>query len=418
MSKTDINPPRSFSTDGKYTDTLQGYFTYFDTWFPPNTYSGSYPLSKGTEGRRGQSTPGYALAAEKGDLPQNSFTYSKTEITYFNGFLSYERTKESRRKLVGTQPPNFMTIPLLLSISSGRRLNLDNKVKQKVLERVNESSVNLAVALAEGNQSLDMIVSMMTRLSKAYSAARSGNFKQAAAALGVKLRGPGASGRNPFASGQVDAIARGWLELQYGWLPLLSDIQGAVEDYHKQFRERQEYVTFKYKSQVIEQDSFSETTGQWKEFLDVTSRTAQLDTSCIVKMRRTENASLRRLSELGFTNPAMVVWEKVPFSFLIDYLVPIGTYLSQFDATVGWSFQGASITNFYRSTATKTRNYSGASGFTYFNVSGECKQSEITCTRTPLAGIAQLISPIPYVRDDTSVKKILNVLALLQTSKR
>jgi hypothetical protein len=47
------------------------------------------------------------------------------------------------------------------------------------------------------------------------------------------------------------------------------------------------------------------------------------------------DASLKQLSQLGITNPALLVWELIPYSFVIDWLIPVGDFLSSLDALVG-----------------------------------------------------------------------------------
>jgi hypothetical protein len=46
---------------------------------------------------------------------------------------------------------------------------------------------------------------------------------------------------------------------------------------------------------------------------------------------------------LGLTNPALLAWELVPFSFVLDWLLPIGDWLSSLDATVGLQFSDGSM---------------------------------------------------------------------------
>lgn len=45
------------------------------------------------------------------------------------------------------------------------------------------------------------------------------------------------------------------------------------------------------------------------------------------------------MSTMGFTNPASVLWEATPFSWAVDYLIPIGNYLRTFDPqqVAGWN---------------------------------------------------------------------------------
>lgn len=51
----------------------------------------------------------------------------------------------------------------------------------------------------------------------------------------------------------------------------------------------------------------------------------------------------RKLSQLGLVNPQSLVWELVPFSFVIDWALPIGPVLSAMNAPAGLDFVGGSI---------------------------------------------------------------------------
>jgi hypothetical protein len=48
-------------------------------------------------------------------------------------------------------------------------------------------------------------------------------------------------------------------------------------------------------------------------------------------------------ARLGLLNPAEVIWELVPFSFVADWFLPIGDYLSALDAPMRFSHVGGTI---------------------------------------------------------------------------
>lgn len=65
--------------------------------------------------------------------------------------------------------------------------------------------------------------------------------------------------------------------------------------------------------------------------------------TCTVRYKVIFTESLSKPRELGLLDPASVVWEKLPWSFVFDWFIPIGTYLSDL------SFFGA-----FKNSATKT----------------------------------------------------------------
>jgi len=46
---------------------------------------------------------------------------------------------------------------------------------------------------------------------------------------------------------------------------------------------------------------------------------------------------VQAFKRLGLLNPVAVLWEVVPLSFVVDWFIPIGTYLASLDAMAGVS---------------------------------------------------------------------------------
>lgn len=59
-------------------------------------------------------------------------------------------------------------------------------------------------------------------------------------------------------------------------------------------------------------------------------------------------AGLRTLTQLGLTDIPQVAWALLPFSFAVDWVIPIGTWLKSLTATFGLRYQGGTSTAFYR----------------------------------------------------------------------
>jgi hypothetical protein len=51
-----------------------------------------------------------------------------------------------------------------------------------------------------------------------------------------------------------------------------------------------------------------------------------------------KNRGLQMASQLGVTNPGEAIWNRIPFSFLVDYFVSVGDWLHILDSWVGWDF--------------------------------------------------------------------------------
>lgn len=182
------------------------------------------------------------------------------------------------------------------------------KLWGKLADDVRDHSFNLAVSGAELGQTLGMIVERVQSLTGAFRSARKGDFKKMLQIL--KAGKP----RGGFKSTDVSGI---WLEAQYGWKPLAADIHSGME-----FLESQTAAPrgFSYERQQSSRLS--------KEVSNSPPTYGILAEGTVTRKYRiefTEQLSMAR--SLGLLNPASVLWEKLPWSFVIDWLVPVGTYL-------------------------------------------------------------------------------------------
>lgn len=57
-----------------------------------------------------------------------------------------------------------------------------------------------------------------------------------------------------------------------------------------------------------------------------------------------DNPALRALQQLGVVNPVELAWNLIPYSFVVDWFIPIGNYLQGWTADLGLRFIGGSIT--------------------------------------------------------------------------
>ncbi len=367
-----------------------------------NTYQ------SGVEKRLSYTTANFMEAQNTGRLGENPFSYLRDETTQWTGFINTagKGLFDSKIEASGTQ--GGVVTPDLLSISDARAFNLANQVKQKLSQKIYSQDVNLAVVYAERAQTLELLREGLTKLRKAYSAAKLGRLGDALAALGVSPRSRDGSLNNR------GNIARGWLEIQYGWLPLLSDIFGTVNALYKQSIDRS-YVMVKAGSSIQETESeqVSSLNGTCTDYI---SRSAKLTISARVKMTCT-TTSIREAKELGLTNPLFVVWEKVPFSFVVDWAVPIGSFLQQFDASLGWHLDSGSITTFSERESINNRSSNGVpASYEVFEVGGYCSAKSISCDRVGLGSFVELWT-LPYVKNPASLLHAANALALLNSKR-
>lgn len=192
----------------------------------------------------------------------------------------------------------------------------------KLKESMQGSDFNLAVFLGEGHQTLELIADTASRLHKAYQAVRKGQLLKAANVLvpGTTMR-RGFPPVSPLRGKQLkNSLADYWLELQYGWLPLLGDAESAAQSLAHALNSPLQTSyrvskTKKYKSTNVQ--------DYGPGFMQTTENIQSLQRSLIARISEHPSA----LAQLGLLNPEIVAWELVPFSFVADWFIPIGSYL-------------------------------------------------------------------------------------------
>lgn len=123
------------------------------------------------------------------------------------------------------------------------------------------------------------------------------------------------------------------LEWRYGIAPLMQDIASAIEVLQEDFKP----VYVKATSGRASSEKPACPYGG-APVVSVTERVTIKGTMKIT------NPLLYLANKLGFVNPASVVWEAIPFSFLLDWFLPIGNFLQNFTDFVGVELVDGSIT--------------------------------------------------------------------------
>jgi len=188
-----------------------------------------------------------------------------------------------------------------------------NKLYSKLVEKVKGHDFNLAVNLAQMHQVSSMVVFNLGQFGRSVMALKRGDFATAARALGVK---PRSSRLKP------SDISGRWLELQYGWLPTLSDTYEAVKAFHA--------ISEGPRSAIIRTSRELKGVYEGSQSPSQYSQTYQLKVTRRIQYEMYEEMSANR--QLGLFDPLSVAWELIPYSFVVDWFVPIGTYLANLNA--------------------------------------------------------------------------------------
>jgi len=194
--------------------------------------------------------------------------------------------------------------------------NDDLALLGKLREAIAGSDFNLGVFLGEGKKTVEMIAQTATRLYNFRRYAVRGNFRKARDALveGIK------SAEGNYGSHGRRKVASGHLELQYGWLPLLSDLEGGAHFLAHNFSlpPEQKVVVVRNAGGVPRHSVVK----QFNSGLAAWFYTERCSKRLVAKIRE---KSVIQLS--GLLDPLSVAWELVPFSFVFDWAIPVGNYL-------------------------------------------------------------------------------------------
>lgn len=132
-------------------------------------------------------------------------------------------------------------------------------------------------------------------------------------------------------------IPSGWLYYHYGIKPTINDIDGAVTELLLKNRlgnpSLWENTVRGYAKHTVKETRIRDENRNYGE-----AKLARLRSIRVTLTVSPKPGFAGRLSQLGITNPPEAIWNRIPFSFLVDYLTTCGDWLSALDVGMGWRF--------------------------------------------------------------------------------
>lgn len=214
------------------------------------------------------------------------------------------------------------------NISGYNRVGVVDVAKDRALSKlkgkVMTASSELGTTLAEWRQSVDMIHDRAVQLRKAWQALRRGRFRQFKRYLGMDPKGP--------PSTKPADAAKLWLEYWFGWSPLVADIYESVNVLQSELPTKPVRAR---SGAPWTKDVLGKQSANW-DWQHRQSGDCSVVIGCSVKV---SNKNLLRANQLGLINPASIAWELVPFSFLVDWFIPVGQFLDGWTMWAGLSVE-------------------------------------------------------------------------------
>lgn len=191
----------------------------------------------------------------------------------------------------------------------GWNANEDLRLLDKLAEEVRGHTFDLGINMAEIKKTYGTVVTNLHSVGAGLRNLKRGNISRALRNLGANRRG-----RGPL---RAKDLSGRWLETQYAFLPLISQSYEAAKALEaltgaRELRFRVSSSTKRY----TEEGSSSPT---------VYSMPVHWTYSKKILAELKEPLSDARA--LGLTNPAEIAWEVVPYSFVVDWFIPVGTYI-------------------------------------------------------------------------------------------
>lgn len=191
----------------------------------------------------------------------------------------------------------------------------ERKLVSKIISDLKGHDFNAAIAGAELPKTLQGVVASTRAIAQSYSAFRRGRYEDAFRTLSRAVQGI-RPGNKPPPLRRHD-VSDAVLAMNYGWKPLANDIYESMQA-----------VELATAGPRVYKSKFRATQPQVYLHQGVNVPFYQL-----VKLSKEYRISWRETvtfpRSLGLLNPAPVVWELLPFSFIVDWFIPIGSYLEE-----------------------------------------------------------------------------------------
>jgi len=269
--------------------------------------------------------------------------------------------------------------------------NHDLMLIGKLRDAIQGSDFNIGVFLAESNQTLGMIGSSAVNIARSISFAQKGNFTEAFRAISQKRSVKGKIKTNSRTAADL------LLELQYGWVPLLKDVQSAAE-----FLAHQTSVPFQSRV-VVRHRTRSPLNWGYLSPIGYGEESGQI----VAYLSNVDSVSLS-----GLTDVASIAWEKLPFSFVADWFIPVGNYLSALG--VARSLSGTFVTTRRRTIRCDGATVPAGSGIDFILGLSNYKYLSVDVTRTVSSSLSVPLPSMKGLSKSLTFRHAVTSLALLE----
>lgn len=304
----------------------------------------------------------------------------------------------------------------VLSLYTDVQNDVDARSTSSLYEAANNTDFQGLVSLGEAPKTLALIGQTATRLAGALRSLKRGDVSSVLSSLGLETgkhsrsltrRANTARKRGNLRQFAADS----WLEVKYGWKPMLSDIEAAAEATAKGWQKEPADIfiqagkrrTVDARKRPGNVSYEGHPVGKYKYSNGYSVKVAILD------------PTTRNLQGLGLLNLASVAWELIPYSFVLDWFLPVGDFINAQTAFAGTTFKEGCQSSFHQIDA----------HMDVYEVSGHdaalfCKEKGMRIDRellSQLPSTTKILNPTSFSRL-MSFDRAITGLALLQSAYR
>lgn len=354
----------------------------------------------------GTVTPGYGSKKTR-QLPDNPHTVKITEVGADRYVYSSVNTSTEDHSLDLTPYSTRIFVPGELDYTFLIE-RADHKAIQRLIGKAQAGiQANIAQTLAQSNLLLKMIIGNATAITKSIRQLKRGNIPGAISALNSGQRG---SKMSKGTLSPTKSVASNWLQLQYGWKPLLSDIQGLF----KLLPNLTSPTGYVQQAKSSASDSHEHSVNYPPSPVTIQAHNGLTNHHTRITVKygirfKVEDQLQAFLSQTGFTDPISLTWELLPFSFVADWFLPIGAYLEQRKAFHGLQFMGGYKVVFRRTKMESRISYGGpVNGVpqTIVNFGAQYSREVIELSRGPITNWPSAVFPSTFTGNPFSKSNI------------
>jgi len=305
-------------------------------------------------------------------------------------------------------------------------VDLESKAIYNIRSAIKQNRIQWGAAIGEMQQTISQIADSAKSLANAAIAAKHGNWRKAASELGLhytkalkrRIKHPRKRFRKGGFSDTQRKLANRWLELQFGWKPLLSDIQGASQELADKALANPSRLRFRATagaSNPMPKVTDLSTTVNSHESITGRQRNTGVSGVRYNVWYQVVNRNLVTSAQTGLLDIAPTIWELIPWSFVADWVAPIGPFLESLTALAGKEFISGTRSTYIRQNS-QTEKYVDWSDLGTVLSSCFAKLEYRQGYRYVLTNFPE--TPNPRIRNPLSITHALDALALLAQTAR